>query len=71
MDQDATWYRGRPRPGHIVLNGDPAPHRKGHSSPPHFLNHIDCGQTVAHLSYCSALVAIASYVIIMTAASTA
>jgi len=25
MDQDATWYGGRPRPGHIVLDGDPAP----------------------------------------------
>ena len=27
MDQDATWHGGRPRPrrGHIVLEGDPAP----------------------------------------------
>jgi len=28
MDQDATWYGGRPiglDPGHIVLDGDPAP----------------------------------------------
>jgi len=23
MDQDATWYGGRPLPGHIVLDGDP------------------------------------------------
>jgi len=33
MDQDETWHRGRPRgPGHIVLDGDPAP-PKGHRSP--------------------------------------
>jgi len=25
MDQDATWYGGRPRPRRIVLDGDPAP----------------------------------------------
>jgi len=24
MDQDATWYGGRPRPGHIVSDGDAA-----------------------------------------------
>ena len=32
MDHDATWYGGRPRPGHIVLNWDPAHsprHQKG------------------------------------------
>ena len=29
-DQDETWHRGRPRPGHIVLDGDPA-HPKGHA----------------------------------------
>ena len=29
-DQDDTWHGGRPRPVHIVLDGDPAPvHRKG------------------------------------------
>ena len=37
LDQDATWYGGRPRPGHIVLDGDQASsNRKGHSSSPHF-----------------------------------
>ena len=36
-------------PGHIVLDGDPAP-QKGHSSP--FSAHVNCGQTVAHLRYC-------------------
>ena len=30
-------------PGHIVLDGDPAPPRKGHSSPPLFSAHVYCG----------------------------
>ena len=38
MDQDATWYEGRPvglGPGRIVLHGDPiSPSQKGHSLPP-------------------------------------
>ena len=43
MDQDATWYRGRPRlSGHIVLDGDPAP-PMGHS--PQFSAHVCCAQT--------------------------
>ena len=35
MDQNETWHAGRPRPGHIVLDCNPAP-PKGHSpqSPP-------------------------------------
>jgi len=37
--------------GDIVLDGDPAPHRKGLISP-HFSSHVYCGQTVAKLSYC-------------------
>jgi len=37
-------------PGHIVLDGDPAPRKKGHS--PHFLAHVYCGQMVVHVSYC-------------------
>jgi len=42
-------------PGHIVLDGDPAlPPPKGHSPTPNF--GLYCGQTVAHLSYCWALV---------------
>ena len=41
--------------GDVVLDGDPAPTpRKDHSSP-HFSGHVCCYQTVAHLSYCSAL----------------
>jgi len=39
-------------PGHIVLDGDPAPH----SSPSPLSAHAYCGQTVAHLSNCWALV---------------
>jgi len=38
-------------PGHIVLDGDPAPLRKG-AQHPLFSVHICCGQTVAHLSNC-------------------
>jgi len=50
MDQDATWYGGRPWPGHIVLDGDPSPpQKKGHS--PQFSVHVYCGQTVAQLTY--------------------
>jgi len=43
-------------PGNIVLDADPAPPpRKGHSGRL-FSAHVYCGQTVAHLSYCCALV---------------
>jgi len=44
-------------PGHIVLDGDPAASRMGHSTPL-FSAHVYCGQTVAHLSYYWALVKI-------------
>jgi len=44
MDQDETWHKGRPRPGHIVLDGDPAlPSPKGHRPP--FSADVCCGQT--------------------------
>jgi len=44
MDQDETWQADRPRPGHIVLDGDPGPPPpKGHS--PQFSAHICCAQT--------------------------
>ena len=39
-------------PGHIVLDGDPAPPQKGGQSSPYFSAHVYCGQTVAHLSNC-------------------
>jgi len=56
MDQDATRYEGRPRPRpHCVRLGIQLPPlEKGHS--PQLLAHVCCGQTVAHLSYCWALV---------------
>jgi len=43
MDQDATWYVGRPRPSDVVLDGDPAPPLKVHG--PQFSAHVYCGQT--------------------------
>jgi len=43
-------------PGDIMLAEDPAPQGKWHSSHPHFVAHVYCGQTVAHLSKCRALV---------------
>jgi len=52
MDQDANWYGCRPRPiGDIVLDGDPAPHGKGHSNPSPLFGPL-CSGTVAHLSSC-------------------
>jgi len=42
MDQDEAWYGGRPRPGYIVLDGDPAPPKR-HS--PQLSSHVCCGQT--------------------------
>jgi len=42
-------------PGHIVFDGDPAPPQKGDTAS-QFSAHVYCGQTVAHPSYCSALV---------------
>jgi len=44
MNQDATWYGGRPRPGDIVLDEDPAPSlQKEHS--PQFSANVYYGQT--------------------------
>jgi len=43
MDQHETCHAGRPPPSHIVLHGDPAPTKKGHS--PQFSAHVRCGQT--------------------------
>jgi len=46
MDQAETWHAGSPRPGHIVLDVDPAtPPPKGHCRTAHqFSAHICCGQ---------------------------
>ena len=43
-------------PGHIVLDGYPAPLPKGAQQPPLLSAPVYCSQTVAHLSYCCALV---------------
>jgi len=44
MDQDTTWYGGRPRPKrHCVRWGTSYAHGKGHSSP-QFSVHVYCGQ---------------------------
>ena len=43
------------RAGHIALDGFPALREKGHSTPPHF-RPMSIVATVAHLSYCCALV---------------
>jgi len=37
-------------PGHIVLDGDPAPPKRGTAS--QFAAHVYCGEMVDHLSYC-------------------
>jgi len=60
MNQDATWYEGRPRPRpHSVRWGSSSPtHGNRHISPPHFLAHVYCGLTFAHLSNCWVLVEI-------------
>jgi len=53
-DQYVTWYADRPWPRrHCVIWG-PALPRKG--APQIFAPHVYCGQTVAHLIYCWALV---------------
>ena len=45
MDQNETWTQVGLGPGHIVLDGDPAPTPpKGHTAPP-FSARICCGQT--------------------------
>jgi len=57
MHQDATWYAGRPPPRSHCVRWDPVPSsppKKGHN--PQFWARVCCGQTVAHLSYCWALV---------------
>jgi len=50
MDEDATWYRSRPRPRPHCIRRGPSSPRKGYSSPPLFGSSIVA--TVAHLSHC-------------------
>ena len=56
MNQDATWYGGRPRPSDVVLDGNPAPLGKGAQQPAPSFRRMSIVATVAHLSYCWALV---------------
>jgi len=52
MDQDATWYGGRPRPPPHCVRWGPSSRGlggKGHSSPTPFSGPL-CSDTVAHLS---------------------
>jgi len=45
MDQDATWYGGRPRPTrHCVRCGPSYRRKKGTPTPTQFLAHVYCGQ---------------------------
>jgi len=46
MDQDATWYGGRPRPRqHCVRLGPSSPlPKKGAAPPPQFSAHVYCGE---------------------------
>jgi len=43
LDQDATWYGGRPWPKPHCVRWGPTPLQKGHTSP-HFSTHVYCGQ---------------------------
>jgi len=46
MDQDATWYGGRPRPRrHFVRWGLSSPPQNGAEPPLQFSAHVYCGQT--------------------------
>ena len=44
MHEDATWYKGRPRPGQQCVRCGPSS-PMGHSPLPHFSAHVCCGQT--------------------------
>jgi len=53
MDQDVTWYEGRPQPRpHCVklVPSSPPPFKNGRNH--QFYAHVHCGQMVTHLSYC-------------------
>ena len=65
MDQDATWWRGRPRPRPYCVRWGPSPH----SSPSSLSVHAYCGQTVAHLSNCWALVYFPSTTLVLFSTS--
>ena len=65
MDQDETWHGGRPQPRPYCarwgpISPLPQERAKPHSPLPQLLAHAYCGQRVAHLSNCWALVLKAS-----------
>jgi len=49
MHHHTTWYEGRPRSRRQCVRSPP-PQKKGATA------HVYCGETVAHFSYCEALV---------------
>jgi len=56
MDQDATWYEGRPRPMRHCIKWGPSYRTWKRAQQPHFSTHVYCGETVTHLSNCWGLV---------------
>jgi len=56
MDQDETWRAGRPRPQPHCVGWGPSFGLPQKGQSPQFLAHVYCGQLVACLSYCWALV---------------
>ena len=47
MDQDATWYGGRPQPKRLDVRWGPSPLPQKGQSPTQFSAHVYCGQTAA------------------------
>jgi len=47
MDQDATWYEGRPQPRGLCVRWGPSPLPQKGRSPTQFSAHVYCGQTAA------------------------
>ena len=57
IDQDTTWYGGRPGPKrHFVRWGTQLSPTERGTAAPNFSAHVYCVQTVAHFSNCRALV---------------
>jgi len=51
MEQDASWYGGRPRPRPYCVRWGPSSLKRG-TAAPLFSAHICCGKVVAHFSCC-------------------
>jgi len=51
IDQDATWYGGRPRPRRLCIRWGPrSPPPKGDGAPQKFSAHVYCGQTAGWIN---------------------